>query len=385
MAHAALLLAALVSFASAQKFDDAQESVPVEIVTDAQFAQVMKGEKTGKEVRQSPAAQKASEQPEKKPDTPTPDAKTDAPAAPPPTLKQQPVASPVEAKEAPTPPVREAAAPSPAPLPPPEPPKPKSPPPPPPKAQAEPPEEDKPDAEVIAPKPPPRPLLAKVEDAPEPQKKIRPTPPAPPKPPEKPPEAKVEPPKPAPRPPAPPKPDLKLDQVAQLLRDKKTEEPKPAAKPKSAPPEENHAPLDTNLIKALINKDKPQQKASSSPDPVRTASLGTPNGAAPKMTPALLSTWGDVLREHFFHCWDKTGLNNPRHYRALIAFHFRVDGTQSSPAEWLNPSSDPRERSIGESALRVAQTCGPVAVPPALVPYYNEWKNGTAFFNPDDL
>ena len=44
--HAALLAATLVAFSDDAKFADAQESVPVEVVTDQQFNQIMKGEQS---------------------------------------------------------------------------------------------------------------------------------------------------------------------------------------------------------------------------------------------------------------------------------------------------------------------------------------------------
>ena len=40
-----------LAFSDAKKFEDAQETVPVDIVTDAQINQVMKGEKTAKEIK----------------------------------------------------------------------------------------------------------------------------------------------------------------------------------------------------------------------------------------------------------------------------------------------------------------------------------------------
>jgi hypothetical protein len=98
----ALLAATLVSFTETKPFQDAQESVPVEIVTDSQFNEITKGEKTAKEVTQTPVkADKVAEVEEKRP-TPRVEAKTDVPAPPPP-LKRLP--DPGEANEPqPTPP-----------------------------------------------------------------------------------------------------------------------------------------------------------------------------------------------------------------------------------------------------------------------------------------
>ena len=54
VAHAMLLAASLVAFSSTQPFADAQESVPVDIISADQFNAITKGEKTAKEVQPTP-------------------------------------------------------------------------------------------------------------------------------------------------------------------------------------------------------------------------------------------------------------------------------------------------------------------------------------------
>jgi hypothetical protein len=171
--HATLLAMILVSFASAPRFDDAAEAIPVETITQSQFNEIMKGERDAKPAK-----------PAQQPPAPAPivAALPPTPPEPPPELKH------IDDTPPPDPP---------APLPPPKPEAAKSPPPPP--------EPDK--AEVIKPKPA---VEAKAPPTP-------PDPPARPKAPE------------PPKPPAPEKP--KVDNVARLLEKAKTDEPpKPAAR-----------------------------------------------------------------------------------------------------------------------------------------------------------
>ena len=418
--HAALLLAALVSFADAKKFDDATEAVPVEVITDAQFKEMTRGDAMAREVKVAPKAQKQSALVEVKPDTPTPEARTEAAATPPPALKHLPDPG---TEDVPEPPRREAALPPPpppVPQPRPEPPKlpveavvpppvpqprpePPKAPPPPPKAEKPPPpdEEDKPEAEVVAPKPPPRPVAAKAVDVPAPPRKVRPIS-APPKVAEKPPEpvktpeppkppvaAKV--PEPAPKPPAPVKTAdagktaAKPDALAKFLDQKKAEEQaQPAPRPKAAEPADTRAPPDFNAIRALLNKDKPAQKAGSAPDPVRTASLGTPAATQARMSPSQNGELGEIIKEHYRHCWNTSGLNLELAYTAQVAVQFSPQGTVVGTPTLKNPSADPREKAIGESALRAVRSCGPVPVPARLVPFYDEWKLGILRLKPED-
>ncbi|MGO8740295.1 cell envelope biogenesis protein TolA [Rhodoblastus sp.] len=165
--HLGLLAFLLVHFSHDEKFADATEAIPVETVTDAQFHEIMQGEKTAK-LAEKPQADK--------------------------------VAEPSEPKPAPPPPPRPPIPPPPVPPPPP-PPRPAPP------AKAAPPEPEKQvereDAETVRPPPrPPKPEKAERKPAPEPPKR----------PPEKP----------APKPP-------KLDEVAKLLsqsQDKPAPKPK---------------------------------------------------------------------------------------------------------------------------------------------------------------
>ena len=117
--HAGLLAAAIIGFASAPKFDDTHESIPVETISRSQFNQIMKGEPD------APAPMPAPKE-ELKPtlaqaDPPPPPARpVDAPAPPakPEPAKPEP---PKPEPTAPAPPVRPKPIEAPTPAPPPSP------------------------------------------------------------------------------------------------------------------------------------------------------------------------------------------------------------------------------------------------------------------------
>ena len=86
--HIGLLALLLFSLSQSPRFDDAQESVPVEILSAQQFNQITKGEKTAAQVQPRQRAEKIAELAELNPQ-PSP---SDAPkivSAPPPPLKRQ--------------------------------------------------------------------------------------------------------------------------------------------------------------------------------------------------------------------------------------------------------------------------------------------------------
>ena len=108
--HGALLLFLILGFASAPKFDDGEEAIPVETVSDAQLNQIMNGEKTAKPAPEPPPAPRTEPAPPSppQPPQPPPDLRTaDAPepprkAEPTPPQKAEP-APPQKAEPAPPP------------------------------------------------------------------------------------------------------------------------------------------------------------------------------------------------------------------------------------------------------------------------------------------
>ena len=363
--HMALLAATLVSFTETKPFQDAQESVPVEIVTDSQFNEITKGEKTAKEVTQTPVkADKVAEVEEKKP-TPIREAKTEV-TPPPPPLRRIP--DPGESQQpeppTPTPPQRVAALP---PEPPkaepepvkPEPPRPPTRPPEPAKVEAPPP---KPDAEPVEPpKPPQRPKE-------EPKKaEVAPTPPTPPKPPV--------------RPKAEEKP-LDPAAIAKLL--KETEPQKPAARPKSGDETAVKSKYDSNAMSDLLSREAPSQKASTARAASQQASLGAPTASAARMSPSLMGQLDGLMQDRYKQCWTYVGMAATR-YIPQIKVEFAVNGALVGEPVLLNRPSDPNLQTLADSALRAVRRCDPMPIPAQFAPYHQEWKSRILRFDPEEM
>ncbi|WP_330082632.1 cell envelope biogenesis protein TolA [Methylocystis iwaonis] len=370
-AHAGLLVAALVLFSDARKFEDAPETIPVEVVTDDALTQVTKGEKTAHDPRPAPRVDKVAKESETKPHPPLAEAKKDVPT-PPPSLKRLPDPGADDRPE-PTPPKRVAALP-PAPEPPerpvekkPEPPKPvekpaEAKPTPPVKPKAAAPEEkereEPKDAEVVKPKPPVRPKPEK--------------------------EAKEEP-KPAPE--KPKETRLKTDEVAKLLQSKKAEE-KPAkpqnsaegetaeksakgSKPKSGDENAPKSKFDAANIANLLSKEAPQRRESTGKE-VKTASLGAPEGAAAKLSASMEARIASYIHDHYHPCW-ASGLSlGGATFAPVVEFHLSREGALEGRPRLVNPSANPVEQARGEQAVQAVRRCSPMRIPAEFMPYYEE-------------
>ena len=361
VAHVALLMSTLVVFSEAPKFQEAQESVPVEVITDEQFNQIMRGEKTAKETRpQPPRADKVAEVTETQPTPVIREAKIDT-AAPTPEGKREPDPG-RDNKAVPTPPqeaVQPPAPPKPEPEPVKEPPRPE-----PPKAQekAEPQKPEPPkEAEAI------EPLKAqKPKDEPKKQAEA----PVPPR----------IPPRPRETPPEPPK----LDQVAKLLEQTKARE-KPAAKPKSGDEQAMKARTDPTEIARLLSREDAQQRASTGQAVSRQASLGSATANAPKMSPSLWAALDGYMQDQYKQCWSYLGMSATNRYIPQIKVEYSKDGTLAAQPVLNNPPSDPSLTSLAESAMRAVRRCNPLKIPVQYQPYFDQWRSRVLRFDPEEM
>ncbi len=345
-AHIGLLALALFSLSQPPRSDEAQESVPVEILSGQQFNQIVKGEKTAAQVKPGQRAEKIAELAELNPQPSPSDAPKDV-SAPPPPLKPQADPGHAEPREAPMPPEDGMASPRPG------------------RAQKT--AKPAPESEHVKPSaaPPPKPLFNEAEETATPE-------PAQPKP--------VEPPKkPAPR--------FKPDQLAKLLdHEKQKEKQKPAAKPRSG--EETAEPqqkFDPGGIAKFLNKEAPQRKQSSGHDLSQVASLGSPTASAAKMSPSLWGQLDGLLQEQYKRCWNFAGLGGQQKYIPEIHVQYTHDGSLIGQPELLNPPADPNLRALAESAMRAVRRCDPLRIPSKYQLYYDQWKGRIVRFDPDEM
>ncbi|MCW2282392.1 hypothetical protein M2323_000101 [Rhodoblastus acidophilus] len=360
--HLGVLAFLLIHFTSEHKFEDAHEAVPVETITDAQFSQIMKGEKV-KEIAPKPRVDRVAQADDQKPTPPTPKAQKEV-APPPPPLKRQPE----PAEEPPPPPPVRPVEPKPEVKPTPKPP------PKPEKVEEKEEEDEKDDAEPVKPPPRPKPPEKKVETKPEPQ------PPQPPKPPK--------PEKPTPKPP-------KLDEVAKLLSSSSSasssKDAKPTDKPSDKPPkpksgEESNARPSPNLadVSKLLSREAAQSRGSAGREVSHAPAAGAPNANAAKMSPSMADALDGYLRERYKQCWNYVAFSEAPRYVPKVRVAFRADGSLAAAPVLINPPSDPTARALAESALRAVRSCNPMKIPPQFAPYFEQWKDSTVAFNPQD-
>ncbi|MFC4173983.1 cell envelope integrity protein TolA [Microvirga sp. GCM10011540] len=348
VAHAAILAAAMVGLSSVSEFPEAQEGIPVEIITDNQFSQITKGEQTAKEVLPTPKprADRVADKVEQR--DPGEDTR-DAPAPPkrPEEMKVAEKEEPVVAQPPPPPPPpqpsqAEAEA----------------------KARAEEQQKlaEKAEAEAIE-----KAQAAKAEA-----------------------EAKA---KAAAEAKAKADAEAKAKAVAEAKAKAKAEaeakakaeaEAKKIAEAKAKAEAEAKARKEAQVAKKLDmgdirqfldNKERNQSTGTTGAEVQKTASLGTATGTAAKLNPSMRDALMGLLREQIERCYTapisaSTGTATP----PVIDIRLNEDGSLMRDPAVLQAGASSTDRAVADAALRAVRRCAPFRVPAKFAPFYTDWK-----------
>ncbi len=336
-AHIGLFIAAMTLFATTDKFEDAAEMIPIDVVSDSELNSVVKGERTAKEIKPGPRVDKLADKQDTPPEPPLNQAEKDKPAPPQQAQKLPEPSSSSEAQKLSSPPTPEkqqeakTAEPKPAPA----------------TKDKTANEDEKPEieeAEVIKPKPPKRPKFeAETKDI------------APPSP------------KPPPR--------LKADELAKLLENKKKleEADKAEKEPKPKSGEENTlaSKFSASSIMNLLTREAAQRRAATGQE-LKTASLGAPEGAADKLSATMESRIAAYIHDHYHPCWASALSLGGATFAPVVEFHLSREGALEGRPQLMNPSNNPVEQARGEQALQAVRRCSPMKIPDDFMPFYDQ-------------
>lgn len=345
--HVVLLAAALVGLSAVREFPEAQEGIPVEVITDNQFSQITKGETTAKAVlpQPKPRAERVADKAELR--DPGED-KRDAPAPP-----KRPEEMKVADKEEPV------AAQPPPPPPPPKPSQAEA------DAKAKAAEEEKKIAEAKA-------EAEAIERAKAAEK------------------AKVE---------AEAKAKAEAEAKAQAEAKKLAEakakaeaeakakaeaEAKKVAEAKAKAEAEAKARKEAQLAKKLDmgdlkqfleNKERHQSTGATGAEVQKTASLGTATGSAAKLNPSQKDALMGWFKERIQSCYNAPiSASNGDVSPPVLDIRLNQDGSLASDPTVMRSGANSTDRAVADAALRAVRRCAPYRVPAQFAPYYSDWK-----------
>lgn len=351
VAHGAFFAASLYAFSSAKPFEPAEESVPVDIITDKQFSEMMKGEKTAKDKLPEPQ-RRVDRIAETKQENDPGQAKKDV-AAEPPKVEPKPEPKPeppqkVASVEPPAPPIRPPVLRPNIPTPP---------------IKAEK-EEDEKEAEIQRPKADPlAKILEEKKQAEEAAKKL---------------EAKrIE--------------DKRIED--KRLEDLKKAEADKAAKEKAAKEAREKAAKEAAEAKKLedairnrllTSKEAPSSTGATGAAPSQRASLGAPNATGRKLSPSERSQLVGLLQQQMNACLSVPAGAVPRTV-PVIRLTLSREGMITTGPTLSNPSGEAGFMPFAEANMRALRNCQPYRIPARFLDTYDDWKNLAIAVDPSEL
>lgn len=364
VAHVTLLAAAMVGLSSVAEFPEAQEGIPVEIITDNQLSQITKGVKTAKEVQPDPKpradriADKVEERDpgEDKRDTPAPPKRPDdmkvadeeAAAAAAAAKAQEQAKAEAAAKAAAEAKAQEQA-----------------------KAEAEKKAIEKAEAEAIEKAKAAEQAKAEAEAKARAEAKAKA-------------EAEAEAKRVA---------EAKAKAKAEAEAKAKAEaEAKKVAEAKAKAEAEAKARKEAQLAKKLDmgdlkqfldNKDKSQSTGATGSEVQKTASLGTATGSSAKLSPSLRDALIGLLVSQIERCYSAPiAASGGQVMAPVLDIRLNQDGSLSAEPRILQAGSSSTDRAVADAAVRAIRRCRQFEIPAKFIPYYADWKVLNVQFDP---
>ncbi len=142
-----------------------------------------------------------------------------------------------------------------------------------------------------------------------------------------------------------------------------------------------------DIAKLLQSKEAPASSGNTGREVQRTASLGTATGSAQRLNPSQRDALMGLLREQLHRCWQApiAASSGGRPPVPSVRVRLNQDGTLAAEPSVLNPSSDPTFRTVADSATRATRRCAPLRIPAQFQPYYQDWKELTVNFDPSEM
>ncbi|MCP8939809.1 cell envelope integrity protein TolA [Alsobacter sp. SYSU M60028] len=168
---------------------------------------------------------------------------------------------------------------------------------------------------------------------------------------------------------------------AEEARKLAAEPPKPKAPPK---PDAKFDP--SQIEKLLTSKEKPQQAPSTGREVNRTASIGTPNATGLKLNPSQKGRLGEYIKDRMRECWNvPAGAAGTPNLKPRLHIEIGRDGAVVGVPTILNASSDPMFMTVAESAVRAVRRCSPFNLPRDLATpeTYEDWREWNITFEPE--
>lgn len=141
-------------------------------------------------------------------------------------------------------------------------------------------------------------------------------------------------------------------------------------------------------IRQLLASKAPSQSSGATGREVqRTASLGTATGASQRLNPSQRDQLVGLISEQLHRCWQVpiAAQSADKPPIPTVRVKLNQDGTLAGDPVVTNTSPDPLFRTVADSATRATRRCAPLRIPAQFMPFYADWHDLVVNFDPRDV
>lgn len=148
---------------------------------------------------------------------------------------------------------------------------------------------------------------------------------------------------------------------------------KAAADAKAKSDAESNKLNDAIRNRLLASREAPSSTGSTGAAVSRQASLGAPSASGKKLSPSDRSQLIGLLTEQMNRCISYSG-SAPK-TGPQITFTLNRDGSISGGVQLANSAGEPSFRPFAEASMRALRNCQPYRIPARFLETYDDWKN----------
>lgn len=135
-----------------------------------------------------------------------------------------------------------------------------------------------------------------------------------------------------------------------------------------------------DIRQTLASKAASQSTGSTGREVQRTASLGAATGNAQRLSPSLRDALVGMLQQQIERCYSAPPGATQGVVLPMLDIRLNPDGSLTAEPRVMRAGNNSVDQSIAQAALRAVRRCAPYKIPAQYAPYYNDWKAINAEF-----
>lgn len=134
-------------------------------------------------------------------------------------------------------------------------------------------------------------------------------------------------------------------------------------------------------IRSVLASKAPSQSTGATGHAVqKVAALGAASGSAQKLSPSLRDALVGMLQQQIERCYSAPPGAAQGVVLPVLDIRLNPDGSLSTEPRIMRGGASSVDQSIAQAALRAVRRCAPYHIPATYAPYYNDWKAINAEF-----